>query len=145
VRGTFIPPPHSLNLWSLSPVIKLLEHEACHLRSFSDEVKNAYSFTSLLTQRKNLRCINVIRSRDSSVGIVTGYGLDDRGVGVRVPVGTRIFSLHIVQTGSRASPASSSGLKRLGREADDSHPTSAEVKNTWIYISTPHTPSWRSA
>jgi hypothetical protein len=24
---------------------------------------------------------------DSSVGIVTGYGLDDRGVGVRVPVG----------------------------------------------------------
>jgi hypothetical protein len=31
-------------------------------------------------------------SRDSSVGIVTGYGLDDRGVGVRVPVGSRIFS-----------------------------------------------------
>jgi hypothetical protein len=32
------------------------------------------------------------RSRDSSVGIVTGYGLDDRGIGVRVPVGSRIFS-----------------------------------------------------
>jgi hypothetical protein len=31
-------------------------------------------------------------SRDSSVGIATGYGLDDRGVGVRVPVGSRIFS-----------------------------------------------------
>jgi hypothetical protein len=31
-------------------------------------------------------------SRDSSVGIATGYGLDDRGVGVRVPVGLRIFS-----------------------------------------------------
>jgi hypothetical protein len=29
------------------------------------------------------------RSRDNSVGIVTGYGLDDRGVGVRVPVGSR--------------------------------------------------------
>jgi hypothetical protein len=28
----------------------------------------------------------------SGVGIVTGYGLDDRGVGVRVPVGSRIFS-----------------------------------------------------
>jgi hypothetical protein len=26
-------------------------------------------------------------SRDSSVGTATGYGLDDRGVGVRVPVG----------------------------------------------------------
>jgi hypothetical protein len=32
-----------------------------------------------------------IRSRNSSVGIATGYGLDDRGVGVRVPVGS-IFS-----------------------------------------------------
>jgi hypothetical protein len=30
-------------------------------------------------------------SRDSSVGIATGYGMDDRGVGVRVPVGLRIF------------------------------------------------------
>jgi hypothetical protein len=27
------------------------------------------------------------RSRDSLVGIATSYGLDDRGVGVRVPVG----------------------------------------------------------
>jgi hypothetical protein len=26
------------------------------------------------------------------VGIATGYGLDDRGVGVRVPVGSSIFS-----------------------------------------------------
>jgi hypothetical protein len=32
------------------------------------------------------------RSRDSSVGIATGYGLDDRGVVVRVPVGSRVFS-----------------------------------------------------
>jgi hypothetical protein len=31
-------------------------------------------------------------SRDSVVGIATGYGLDDRGVGVRVPVGLRILS-----------------------------------------------------
>jgi hypothetical protein len=29
---------------------------------------------------------------DSAVDIVTGYGLDDGGVGVRVPVGSRIFS-----------------------------------------------------
>jgi hypothetical protein len=32
------------------------------------------------------------------VGIATGYGLDDRGVGVRVP--------DVVQTGSEAHPAS---------------------------------------
>jgi hypothetical protein len=30
------------------------------------------------------------RSRGSAVGIATGYGLDDWGVGVRVPVGSRI-------------------------------------------------------
>jgi hypothetical protein len=28
----------------------------------------------------------------SSVGIVTGYGVDDRTVGIRVPAGLRIFS-----------------------------------------------------
>jgi hypothetical protein len=32
------------------------------------------------------------RSRDSAIGIATGYGLDDQVVGVRVPVGSRIFS-----------------------------------------------------
>jgi hypothetical protein len=31
-------------------------------------------------------------SRDSVVGIATGYGLDDRGVGVQVPVVSKIFS-----------------------------------------------------
>jgi hypothetical protein len=32
-------------------------------------------------------------ARDISLGgIATGYGLDDRVVGVRVPVGSRIFS-----------------------------------------------------
>jgi hypothetical protein len=30
-------------------------------------------------------------SQDSAVGIATGYGLDDRGIGVRVPVESRIF------------------------------------------------------
>jgi hypothetical protein len=30
-------------------------------------------------------------SRDSIVGIATDYGLDDQVVGIRVPVGTRIF------------------------------------------------------
>jgi hypothetical protein len=34
----------------------------------------------------------VIRRYDSSVGIATGYRLDDRGVVVRVPVGSIIFT-----------------------------------------------------
>jgi hypothetical protein len=52
-----------------------------------------------------LRFIRHYVSRDSAVGIETGYGLDDRGVGVRVPVGSRIFALlHLVQTGSEVQP-----------------------------------------
>jgi hypothetical protein len=46
-------------------------------------------------------------SRDSSVGITLGYGLDDRGSRVRFPAGARNFSLrHRVQNGSGAHPAS---------------------------------------
>jgi hypothetical protein len=46
-------------------------------------------------------------SRDSSVGIALGYGLDDRGSRVRFPAGAGNFSLHHrVQNGSGAHPAS---------------------------------------
>jgi hypothetical protein len=41
--------------------------------------------------------------------------------------------------------ALSLGLKRPGREADYSPPSSAEVKNAWSYTSTPNTSSWRGA
>jgi hypothetical protein len=37
--------------------------------------------------------------------IATGYGLDDGGVRVRVPVGSGIFFLHVVEIGSGAHPA----------------------------------------
>jgi hypothetical protein len=78
-----------------------------------------------------------------SDGIATGYGLDDRGVGVRVLEESRIFSsprrpdwlwgpTHPMGTG-----AFSPGVKRQGPEADRSPPTSAEVKTMWIYTSTP--------
>jgi hypothetical protein len=32
------------------------------------------------------------RGRDSAIGIATGYGLDDRGVGDQVPLRSRMFS-----------------------------------------------------
>jgi hypothetical protein len=32
------------------------------------------------------------QSRDNAVGIANGYGLDDQEVGVRVPVGAKIFT-----------------------------------------------------
>jgi hypothetical protein len=87
------------------------------------------------------------KSRDSAVGIVTGYGLDGLGVRVRVPVRNRFFfSLRRpVHTGSGAHQAfyrtgtegSFPGFKRPRREAHHSLPNNAEVKNMWIHISTP--------
>jgi hypothetical protein len=51
--------------------------------------------------------VSTTKSRDSSVGIALGYGLDDRGSRVRVPAGAGNFSLHYrVQNGSGAHPAS---------------------------------------
>jgi hypothetical protein len=58
----------------------------------------------------------------------------------------QIFSLlHVVQTGSGVHQTSyavgtgdlSPGVKQPVREADHSPPTSAEVKKTWVYTSTP--------
>jgi hypothetical protein len=47
------------------------------------------------------------KSRDSSVGIALGYGLDDRVSRVRFPVGAGNFSLHHrVRNDSGAHPAS---------------------------------------
>jgi hypothetical protein len=47
------------------------------------------------------------KSRDSSVGIALGYGLDDQGSRVRFPAGAGNFSLHHrVKTGSGAHPSS---------------------------------------
>jgi hypothetical protein len=47
------------------------------------------------------------KSRDSSLGIALGYGLDDRGSGVRFPAGVGNFSFHhSVQNGSGAHLAS---------------------------------------
>jgi hypothetical protein len=54
-----------------------------------------------------MRILSRKRSRDSSVGIALGYGLDDRGFRVRLPAGAGNFSLHLrVQNGSGAHPAS---------------------------------------
>jgi hypothetical protein len=43
-------------------------------------------------QEHNMKYWHAVRSRDNAVGTATGYGLVDWGVGVRVPVGSRISS-----------------------------------------------------
>jgi hypothetical protein len=71
-------------------------------------------------------------SRDSSVGIALGYGLDKRGSRVRFPAGAGNFSLHHrVQNGSGSHPAFYPMATRgsfLGGKSDYSPPSSAEVK-----------------
>jgi hypothetical protein len=66
-----------------------------------------------------------------SAGIATDYGLDGRG-SIRGR-DKSFFILHNVQTGSGTYPVdtgdSSSGVKQPRREADNSPPSSAEVKN----------------
>jgi hypothetical protein len=78
-------------------------------------------------------------NRDSTVGIATGYGVDDRGVGVRVPDRVKNFQF---STSSRPTPgptqppiqwvlgALSPEVKRQGHEAEHSPPARAEVKKT---------------
>jgi hypothetical protein len=45
-------------------------------------------------------------SRDSVVGIATGYGLNDNEVEVRVSVGSRILTSCVVNIGSGVHPTS---------------------------------------
>jgi hypothetical protein len=146
------------------PEVKRPGCEVDHSPPSSAEVKNGWRCTStpphvcvawsLLKHRENsafasstlicFRC-RLSESRDSSVGIALGYGLDDRGSRVRFPAEAGNFSLHHrVQTGSGAHPASCPvgvrgsfpGVKRQGCETDLSPPSSAEVKNAWSYTST---------
>jgi hypothetical protein len=74
------------------------------------------------------------------------WEVDDRRVGVRVPVGSRIFSLPRRPDRLWGAPSLLSngycrvfrpGVKRPGHEADHSPPTTAEVKKMWLYTSTP--------
>jgi hypothetical protein len=83
------------------------------------------------------KILYIYQTRDSSVGIELGYGLDERGSRVRFPAGAGNFSLHHrVQNGPGPTQppiqwvpgALSLWVKRPGREADHSPPSSADVK-----------------
>jgi hypothetical protein len=83
----------------------------------------------------------------SSFRILTGYGLDDWGLGFdsrRRGLGILLFTtpsrtaLGPTQRPIQSVPgALSLGVKRPGRQADHSPPSSAKVKNAWNYTSTP--------
>jgi hypothetical protein len=73
-----------------------------------------------------------------------GYGLDDRGLESRQGLGIFLFTTAFRPALGPTQPPIQCvpgvlflGIKHLGREADHSTPSSAEVKNAWIYTSTP--------
>jgi hypothetical protein len=143
-------------LLRLSPPLKfvtaVIRRNITHPRSFNSGASSLTRHVASQRVRKFrwwLGCyIKLIRtkfdtegvSRDRVVGIATGYGLDDRGVGVWVPIGPRIFS--------SPRPDRLWGLPNLypmGTGALFPEGKAVEVKKMWIYTTTPHTPSWRSA
>jgi hypothetical protein len=86
------------------------------------------------------------RSRDSVVGIATSNGLGDRGGRSSNPGRVKNFlfskssrpALRSTQPPIQWVPgALSPGVKRPGREIDQSPPTSAEVNKMWLCTSTP--------
>jgi hypothetical protein len=97
---------------------------------------------------------NLTGSRDSVVHIKTGYWLDDRGVGVRVSVGSRIFSsprrpdwlwgpTSLLLNAYRG--ALSPGLKRRRREANTQLQLVPKSRDCAFIHPLPHMSSWRSA
>jgi hypothetical protein len=89
--------------------------------------------------------IIIIGTRDSSVGIATGYGLDDQGVGSSSPCKGKNF---LFSTSSRPALGSTQppiqwvpGVKQPGREADQPVPRSRIRGSLHPF---PHTSPWRS-
>jgi hypothetical protein len=91
--------------------------------------------------------LSVIRSRGSSVSIVSDYGLDDRG---SIPDKGRRFFFQPLRpdrlwTMGTGGPVPE-GKVRPGRDADHSNPSSTEDKNEQkLYVLSHHSPPWRVA
>jgi hypothetical protein len=89
--------------------------------------------------------LTIIMTRDSSVSIVTDYGLDDRGSIPGGGLGIFLFdtlsrpALGPIQSPIQWAPGVLSlGVKWLGREADHSPPSSAEdIKCAELYLHSP--------
>jgi hypothetical protein len=98
---------------------------------------------------KNSISVDNIKSRDSSVGIATGYVLNDQYSGFRFPTGKRL-GIFFFSTAFRPAWGPpiflsnghreflSRGLKRPGHETDHSPSSSAEIKErVELYLHSP--------
>jgi hypothetical protein len=86
------------------PTPEFLEYQTMDIVRNPNEAENSLGLTHIEPLRGAL---HIMRSQDSEVGIAAGYRLNDRGVGVLVPVGSRIFSSPlVVQTSFVVHPTS---------------------------------------
>jgi hypothetical protein len=123
--------------------------EVAHLKPITMEnvqqnIKSDYNLISPYYSE----IISLFKSRDSSVCIALGYGLDDRGSGVRFPAGLGIFLLTIVsrmalgptQPPIQWVPGALSlalGVWRPGVKLTTHLPLVPTSENAWSYTSTP--------
>jgi hypothetical protein len=111
---------------SVALLLRIRDTSSSNLETESDHSGRDFSSYSSLPRGLNF-------------GIDTDYWLGDRGVGVRVPLGARIFTSPC-RPHWLWSPLNfllSPEVKRPGLETDHSPPTSADVKKTRVYSSTP--------
>jgi hypothetical protein len=127
--SVFISLPSLLKSWALTDMLR-------KSKIICDLLQN-----TLLCEHRH-----IMSSLDIAVGIATGYGLDSWGAGVWILAGARFLSSphHSDRLWGSTSLLSNRyqelflwEVKWPGHEVDHSPPTSAEVKNMWIYTSTP--------
>jgi hypothetical protein len=149
--GKDVPPKHPMNFTKLRVLYPRRENSSSKV--FSLYIAILYSGCSFHTKSITI-LFYLERSRDSAVGIATGYGQDDRGVGVRVPVGSRIFSFPLSPCRFWGLPSLLSngyrGFIPRGKTAGAwSWPLTSNYcrgqENMELYIHFLHTPSWHSA
>jgi hypothetical protein len=107
-----------------------VENLLCRILESCTTIHNKQNIVYML----HYKCIE---SRESSVGIATGYGLDDQGVWVRVPVFYFSMSSRLALGSTQPPIQWVPGVKRPLLEAGHSPPTSAEVKKMWMYTCMP--------
>jgi hypothetical protein len=98
---------------------------------------------------------SVQRIRDGAVGIATGYMLDGRSVGIRVPAVSQIFAFPCRPDRLWGPPsplsneylegALSPGIKRPAHEGTTHLQLLPRSRKCGFIHPLPHTPSWRSA
>jgi hypothetical protein len=114
----------------------------------SSNIKHIFFFKLHRTcmHLSTLFCILILREYLCEILSCFFYGLNDREVGVRVTVGSRIFTSPN-RLGRLWGPPQflpnwyrgplSPVVKQPGRESDHSSPTTAKVNKTWIYTPIP--------